>query len=271
MTTTTTFSTSVLDLKPLPAVIGAVVGAAALVIPRAVAGSAGLLMLLAVYTLIVLVGYLVASFTIGDTVGEICRGVLLGATAAMNWAVASVLFPKVFGAAAGSILAIVAGVYPFLAVFPFISRFGLYSGLLGYLNWLLPMSWPIVALGFLFFIGGALGALIGLAGADFFKIERIIFHWQTGTLFTRGGWISNLNPIDTAFNMATFAFVDVKYTGMAIEHETGHTLNLGAFGSLFHLIGAFDENVITKQFAFSERLAESHVPATPGPALAMWL
>ena len=270
MTSTSTFSTTVLDVKPLPAVIGAASGAAVVVIPRAVAGSSGLSMILAVYAVIMLVGYIVASLTVGDTVGEICRGVLLGATAAMNWAIASVLFPKLFGAA-GVVLAIIAGVYPFLSVFPIISRFGLYSGLLGYLNWLLPMSWPIVALGFTFFLLCALGALIGLGGATFFQIERLVFHWQTGTLFTRGGWISNLNPIDTAFNMATFAFVDVKYPAMAIDHESGHTLNLAAFGSLFHLVGAFDENVITKQFAFSERLAESHVPGTPGPALAMWL
>jgi len=133
------------------------------------------------------------------------------------------------------------------------------------------MSWLIVALGFTFFLLGALGALIGLAGATFFKIEKLIFHWQTGTLFTRGGWISNLNPIDTAFNMANFAFVDVKYTGMAVDHESGHTLNLGAFGSIFHLVGAFDENVISKENALSERLAESHVPGSTRPVLAMWL
>jgi len=260
-----------LPLRPVPSLIGAVVGASLLIVPRAAAGPSGVLILLAVYAGIVLLAYIIASVTVGDAPGELCRGLLIGATAAMNWAVASVVFPNVFGASAGPILAIIVGVYPFLSVFPFLSHSALYSGVLGYLNWLLPMSWLIVALGFAFFLLGALGALIGLAGATFFKIEKLVFHWKTGTLFTRGGWIANLNPIDTAFNMANFAFVDVKYTGMAVDHESGHTLNLGAFGSIFHLIGAFDENVISRANAFSERLAESHVPATAGPALAMWL
>jgi len=260
-----------LPLKPVPSLIGAVAGASVLIVPRALAGPSGVLTLLAVYTGIVLLAYIIGSVTVGDAPGEFFRGLLIGATAAMNWAVASVVFPKMFGASAGTILAVIVGVYPFLSVFPFLSRSALYSGLLGYLNWLLPMSWLIVALGFTFFLLGALGALIGLAGATFFRIEKLIFHWQTGTLFTRGGWISNLNPIDTAFNMATFAFVDVKYTDNAEEHESGHTLNLGAFGSIFHLVGAFDENVVSKEGALSERLAESHVPDTARPTLAMWL
>jgi len=186
--------------------------------------------------------------------------------------VASVVFPKVFGAGAGTILAVVAGVYPFLSTFPVISRSAVYSGVLGYLNWLLPMSWPIVALGFTFFLLCLLGALFpGLLGVEFFKIQKVSFHWQTGTLFTRGGWISNLNPIDTAFNMGNFAFADVKFGGMAEDHESGHTLNLAVFGSLFHLIGAFDENVINGESALSERLAESHVPGSSRPTLAMWV
>ena len=260
-----------LPLKPVPSLIGAVVGASVLVVPRALAGPSGVLILLAVYAGIVLLAYIIGSVTVGDAPGEVFRGLLIGATAAMNWAVASVVFPRMFGASAGTILAIIVGVYPFLSVFPLLSRLALYSGLLGYLNWLLPMSWLIVALGFTFFLLGALGALIGLAGATFFRIEKLVFHWQTGTLFTRGGWISNLNPIDTAFNMANFAFVDVKFTEMAFDHESGHTLNLGAFGSIFHLVGAVDENLISKEDALSERLAESHVPDTARPALAMWL
>jgi len=269
--TSSVTATGSLALKPVPALIGAVVGAAIFVVSRVAVAHSGLLILLEIYTGIVAVAYVVGSLTIGDAPGEACRGLLIGATAAMNWAVASIVFPTLFGSGAGTVLAIIVGVYPFLSVFPFLSRGALYSGLLGYLNWLLPMSWLIVALGFTFFLLGALGALIGLAGVSFFKIERLIFHWQTGTLFTRGGWISNANPIDTAFNMATFAFVDVAYTGMAVEHESGHTLNLGVFGSVFHLIGALDENVISGASAFSERLAESHVPGTARPALAMWL
>jgi hypothetical protein len=260
-----------LPLKPVPALIGGAVGATIFLIPRLIAGHSGVFILIGVYAGIVLIAYIIGAATVGGSAGEFFRGLLIGATAAMNWAVASIVYPKIFGAPAGTIIALIVGVYAFLSIIPVLSRNAVYSGLLGYLNWLLPMSWLVVTLGFVFFLLGLLGALIGLAGATFFQLQRIAFHWQTGTLFTQGGWISNLNPIDTAFNMGNFAFADVKYGAMAEDHESGHTLNLAAFGSAFHLIGAFDENVIHGANAFSEQLAESHVPNTTRPALAMWL
>ena len=259
-----------IPVKPVATLTGSAVGAAIFLVPRILAGHSGVLILLAVYTGIVLIAYIIGTVTIGGIAGEFFRGLLIGATAAMNWAVASILYSKLFGTPVGTVFAVIAGVYPFLSIFPFLSRNSVYSGLLGYLNWLLPMSWLVVALGFSFFLLGLLGALIGRAGVTFFQLERIAFHWQTGTLFTKGGWISNLNPIDTAFNMGNFAFADVKFGEMAEDHESGHTLNLAAFGSAFHLIGAFDENVIHGAEAFSERLAESHVPNTTAPTLAMW-
>jgi hypothetical protein len=251
-----------LSLKPLAALIGAVAGAAIFLVPRLIAGHSGVLILLAVYVGIVLIAYVIATVTLGSFAAEFVRGLMIGATAAMNWAVGSIVY--------GTILATIVSVYAFLSIIPFLSRFSVYSGVLGYVNWLLPMSWLVVALGFSFFLLNLLGALIGLAGATFFQLEKVAFHWQTGTLFTKGGWISNLNPIDTAFNMGNFAFADVKFGEMAEDHESGHTLNLAAFGSAFHLIGALDENVIHGAGAFSERLAESHVPNTTAPSLAMW-
>lgn len=259
-----------LAVKPIATLIGGVAGAVLFLVPRLLAGHSGILILLAVYVGVVAIAYSIATAMMGGVVGESCRGLLIGATAAMNWAVASIVYEKLFGAPVGIILALIAGVYPFLSIIPFLSGNSVYSGLLGYLNWLLPMSWLVVALGFSFFLLGLLGGLIGLAGAKFFRIERIAFHWQTGTLFTKGGWIGNLNPIDTAFNMGNFAFADVKFGEMAEDHESGHTLNLAAFGSAFHLIGAFDENVIHGANALSERLAESHVANSTAPTLAMW-
>lgn len=251
-----------LDVKPVPALIGAAAGATVFLIPGLLVANLGVLILLGVYTGIVLIAYIIGTVTIGDWAGEFCRGLLIGATAAMNLAVGS----KVYG----TILAVIVSVYAFLSIVPILSRNRVYSGVLGYVNWLLPMSWLVVALGFAFFLLGLVGALIGLAGATFFKLDHIAFHWQTGTLFTKGGWIANANPIDTAFNMGNFAFADVKFGAMAEDHESGHTLNLAAFGSAFHLIGAFDENVIHGANALSERLAESHVPNSTAPTLAMW-
>jgi hypothetical protein len=258
-----------LAIKPSIAFIGAAIGAALFVLVNLLLQSIWILLL--VYAAVAVLGYILAAVTVGTSAGEFFRGLLIGANSAVNWAVASVVFPKVFGQGAGTVLAIVVAGFAFLSALGAVSHNALYQGLLGYLNWLLPLSWLIVALGFTFFILCLLGALaIGTFGVTFFKIERLVFDWKTGTLFTRGGWISNLNPIDTAFNMGNFAFVDVAYSGMAVDHEAGHTLNLAAFGSLFHLLGAFDENVLRKANAFSECLAESHVPGSAGPLLSMW-
>lgn len=258
-----------LAIKPSIAFIGAAIGAAVFVLLSLLLPSIWILLL--VYAAVVLLGYILGAATVGSGPGEFFRGLLIGTNAAVNWAIASVVFPAIFGPGAGTVLAIVLAGFAFLSAVGAVARNGLYQGLLGYLNWLLPMSWLIVGLGLTFFILCLLGALaIGLFGVTFFKIERLVFDWKSGTLFTRGGWISNLNPINTAFNMGNFAFVDVVYNGMAVDHEAGHTLNLAAFGSLFHLIGAVDENLLRQADAYSECLAESHVPGSGGPLLSMW-
>jgi hypothetical protein len=253
---------ALLPIKPAPAFLGAVIGAAVFVLLNLLLHS--LLPVLLSYLAVVLIGYIVCSATVGDAAGEFFRGVMIGVNSAVNWVLASALFGPVFGIIVSSLA--------FLSSVGALSKSGLYQGLLGYLNWLLPASWPIVGLGFSFFLLCVLGALsFGLAGAAYFKIQRIAFEWKTGTLFTQGGWISNLNPLDTAFNMGNFAFVDRVSTIMHMDHEAGHTLNLAAFGSVFHLLGALDENVLRGIDALSERLAESHVPSSSRPQLGMWV
>ena len=70
--------------------------------------------------------------------------------------------------------------------------------------------------------------------------------------------------------MGNFCFVDRAHPHMEIEHEAGHTLNLAAFGSIFPLVGAIDENVIRNGAnAFSERLADSNDPHASS-TLPMW-
>ena len=214
---------------------------------------------------LIIAAYIIASFTLGSSFAEVLRGFMVGVNAGLNF----VLVNQLLGAALGSPTNPIAlgvtgglGAVNLLAVIGPLSQTGFYQFIIGYLNWLLPMSWLVVALGLVFFLLNALGALcVGLPGVDFFKIKEVGFDWKTGTLFTKGGFISNLNPIDTAYNMGNFSFVDKAHTGMEIEHEAGHTLNLGAFGSLFHFIGAIDENVIRNGAnAFSERLADSNDP-----------
>lgn len=249
------------------ALIGAGIGAAAVVATGLLLSSnlVALGIAAGVAGGLVIAAYIVASVTLGSGFSEAVRGFLIGINAGLNF----VLVDQLLGAALGSptnpiALGIAAGLgaINLLAVIGPLSQTGFYQFIIGYLNWLLPMSWLVVALGVVFFLLNALGALcLGLPGVGFCKITQVDFDWKTGTLFTKGGFISNLNPIDTAYNMGNFSFVDRLHSGMEIEHEAGHTLNLAAFGSLFHFIGAIDENVIRNGAnAFSERLADSNDP-----------
>jgi hypothetical protein len=223
---------------------------------------------------VVIIAYIVAAFTAGSSCGEVLRGLMIGINSGLNFAFAYLLLSLALGkghpAALG--IAIGLGAVNFTTVFSALSQNDVYQGFIGYLNWCLPMSWPIIALGLVFTLLNVLGGLcIGLPGVEFFKLKEFDIDWKTGTLFIKGGWVSNANPIDTAYNMGNFSFVDAAYTGMAMDHEAGHTLNLAAFGSVFHLVGALDENVIRNGAnALSERLAESNVPSTSSPTLAMW-
>lgn len=258
------------------ALIGAGIGAGATVTAGLLIGTAlpALGVAAGVIGALIIAAYIVASFTVGSSFGEVVRGFLIGINAGLNFVLVTLLLGAIVGSTTNPAvlgIAIGLGVANLLAVIGPISRNGVYQFIIGYLNWFLPMSWLIVALGLIFFLLNALGALcVGLPGVGFFKIQQLAFDWSTGTMFTKGGFISNLNPIDTAYNMGNFAFVDHLHHDMEIEHEAGHTLNLAAFGSIFHLIGAIDENIIRNGAnAFSERLAESN--ASSGAAtLPMW-
>jgi hypothetical protein len=218
--------------------------------------------------------YLVANTATGDALASVTRGLLIGLNAGLNGLLTGAIGTRLFGSA-GTAIGIALGLVVFIAVFPVISNSEVYQGFLGWLNWVLPMSWLVVALGLTFFVLNLLGALIfGLIfRVQFFRIVGMPVDWKTGTFFTHGGWISNLNPIDTAFNMGNFSFIDAASADTHVEHEAGHTLNLGAFGSIFHFIGALDENVTGGGAdAFSERLAESNDPlTTQGNIIPMWI
>ncbi len=223
---------------------------------------------------LVIVAYILASIFVGQVVGELMRGGMIGINAGLNFALGAAVYGAMFGEVPGIIIGCVLGVLNLLLALHVFSAFGFYHGMLGYLNWLLPMSWLVVALGALFLILSLLGALaIGLpTRSTYFLLKTFVMDWKTGTMFLVSGFIANLNYLDTAFNMGNFSFVDKASGSMHIDHEAGHALNLAAFGSVFHLIGALDENAFRRGTqAFSERLAESNVPNSGvGGVLKMW-
>lgn len=62
-------------------------------------------------------------------------------------------------------------------------------------------------------------------------------------------------------------FVFLKPGSTAEGHETGHPLNLAAYGWIFHFVGALDENVTGGDAdAFAEHLADSHDPSRANPS-----
>lgn len=199
-------------------------------------------------------------------VGQFLRGLLIGMNAGLNGP-----------------LGLVIG---FLAVVDGIAKNKGYQTILGWSNLLLPMSLLVDGIGSLFFVASGIGHFIGyeIFGSNFLQIKSLQLDTGTGTLFTVGGLVGNLaksNGQPTAFDMGNFAFVNSGQLDRPLsvikEHESGHTLNLGAFGSIFHLVGAIDENLTSAgASAYAERLAESHVPlaheppSNPPPRLSMW-
>lgn len=58
-----------------------------------------------------------------------------------------------------------------------------------------------------------------------------------------------------------------------IDHETGHLLNVAAFGSIWHFVGAWDQSVGPCKRgadAYAEHLAESHNPPGTGVRVPWW-
>ena len=263
-----------MKLKPGPAVLGAL---------AAGGGLAAVYFLLGVgwiSFLVVAIGgilsYVIAALGFASrasisSFGEFTRGWLIGMNSAANGFLAYTIVSMFADSTAGMIVGPAMGLLTLLSVFAVISQSGVYQAILGWGNWLMPTSWLVVALGLLFYVVSALFHLFTGGKSTFLRIQDMGVDWSTGTFFMKGGLIANLNPIDTAFNMGSFSFVDYKSGIWHKSHEAGHTLNLAAFGSVFHLIGALDENATSRgEYALSERIAESNATAASGANIPMW-
>jgi RHS repeat-associated protein len=262
------------------AIVGVVVGIAvgALVVAAFAAGAAlGILAIAGVIGLVT-VSYLAASANPGTGFSEFMRGFMIGLNAGLNYTILSAMGLGPLGVAVG--------VINFLAAFDSVAGNDVYQGILGWSNWLMPMSWFVVGIGLTFWLLNGLGHLLFWSvpslwggGIDRFRIEGMRVDWSTGTIATRGGFISDANAWDTAFNLGNFVYVDSQSfdaTGAPawhMDHEAGHSLNLAAFGSVFHFVGWFDEMARenssgTGENAFAEQAAESHTGAST--TVPMW-
>ena len=259
------------------AIVGVVVGiiAAVALIAALAVGWWAVLLVIAAIAVVMVIGYVLAANADPNSAwGQFLRGFMIGMNAGLNAGLLVSMGPV--GAFLGGFL----GTMIFLGAVDEIANNEIYQGIMGWSNWLLPTSWLIVGLGVLFFLANVIPALVTLNQVDAVSIKGLVVDWKTGTIFTKGGWLSDVNTYDTAFNMGNFAFVDTKASSYHMEHEAGHTLNLAAFGSIFHLAGFVDEVILGNGGdAYSERLADSNDPAAPGerttagqtPIIPMWV
>lgn len=251
-------------------VVGAIVGVIAAIVIAAVVvmtgGLPGILLGAILLIGLVTVSYVVADATARTAFGEFIRGFMIGLNAGLNAIIATALF--------GPVIGITLGVINFLDAFDTIANSAVYQGILGWSSWLMPMSWLATGVALIFIIVNLVVARIAFNSWEAAKIKAIRIDWRTGTIVTHGGLLTIKRG---GYDRGNFAYIhrDSSMSASLIGHETGHTLNVAAFGSIFHFIGAIDENLIPRGAgAYAERLAQSHAraydPTTPPTDLPMW-
>jgi hypothetical protein len=141
-----------------------------------------------------------------------------------------------------------------------------YQGILGWSSWLMPMSWLATGVGLVVFVinlivgffAHTVPTWFGGSGWDQARINSVSVDWGTGTIVMHGGMFTIARG---GYNLGNFAYIhrDSAADASLVGHETGHTLSVAAFGSIFHYIGAIDENVVGRgPGAYAEQLADSH-------------
>jgi hypothetical protein len=237
----------------------------------------------------------------GSPLEGFTRGTMIGMTAALNFGVWSLLAATILPVA--TFMPALVGLVCFVAVFPFISRNVAYQGVLGWLSWLMPMSWIATTFGLLLFILNlplAIAAAVA-AGAP----SPLRFDALTATFETTGGALIGATGFVGGFNLGNFMFVTpgpppggrTAFNGLATgvgavgglsSHETGHTLNVAALSGVVTWINAIDENIAPfnrNSLAYGELAAESHIsrggvglgvgpaataPSVPRQHIALW-
>jgi hypothetical protein len=250
---------------------------------------AGIFTVAGISIVLVSVFYLVATKNRNGNGGEAFKGMMVGLNGGLNAVVLIALFMpepaksmsaffKAFGSwvQGPGLIAVISGAFlcllSLLSMFQFLSGSKVFQAILGYSCWLMPMAWLVTSVGFVFFLVNLILAGITANKLEVFKIKSVGFHAGTGSVLIEGGLIHPLMG-SSGFDMGNFVFLNSDGESLK-AHETGHTLNLAVFGFAFHYIGALDENVFGGHGdAYSERLADSHVPgnsSSAAPLLNMW-
>ncbi|MBC6461716.1 toxin TcdB middle/N-terminal domain-containing protein [Actinomadura sp. HBU206391] len=241
-------------------VVGAIAGVIAAGVVVAYTFGFGLLAGMALGIGMVTVAYVVASSAGGTPLGEFARGFLIGLNGGLN-------------------LALGAGVPAMIGLmFAFEGEefnLSFMRPVLGWSSWFAPMSWIATGVGLSFFLFNAMAAgysriVPGGRGGDWQKaqISAVRVDWPTGAIVTQGGLTE---PIGSdGYNLGNFIYINRTASldrGDVLGHEAGHTLNVAAYGGIFHFIGAIDENIgwpPRGAGALAELYAESNDPSPDG-------
>jgi hypothetical protein len=205
-----------------------------------------------------------------NLVEALARGYGIGLNAGLNIGLWGILLPV-----GGSVIGPVVGLVNFLAAVGPLAATGPFQFVLGWSSWAMPMSWPATGLGLMLFI-------VNLVTAPFFGGVAVRLDVTTGTIESAGGLVG-ITGFSGGFNLGNFTFQTAapgtSFVAPGLSaHETGHTLNVAAFGSVWHLVGnAVEENVppftvpgTTNASAYGEMLAESHLPRVGRLTLLQW-
>jgi RHS repeat-associated protein len=249
------------------AIVGvALIGALAVATMGASLNFIFLLTAFAGYIGVQMIGYSLASNYRGSPFGEFMRGFLIGMNAALNAVIATSIF--------GPVIGIALGVINFLASVDRIAENTIYQGVLGWSSWAMPMSWLVTGVfGLTYF---AINVSVDFfSQAEDLKV-KVSIDWSTGVVIVEGGLAEKgLNKTGTyGLSLGNFAFLKKGDLSKSRDHEIGHGFSVGAYGSLFHLIGALDQR-ISGNNALAEIFAESNDPPNRRsfeviPELDMW-
>ncbi len=160
----------------------------------------------------------------------------------------------------------------------------------GYVSWLMPMSWGYCILGCILFYFSWIGHLIAIivlnnsnanwliTAVQYWGISRLLIDPQTGTMVTENGGCSNFSSPGSPsypYSCGCFAFIPDNFSSRCYidnaiprQHESGHALNLAAFGSVYNMINAINEEGLDilgihglgqNIHAYGDRTAQSNV------------
>lgn len=196
-------------------------------------------------------------------------GFFLGAASATNF----VIWLLVTSIPLTLVLALLA-VVPVLVIFSALAHSRVVQILVGWTTWIMPLSWIVGAIGVVAFVPfGTAGIL--RHGRDALRIDPTSGTLEVQVNFSDVPWASSGT---SGFSLGFFTFLntDTKTPKSFLDrsvsaHESGHTLDTGAFGGIFLLVNAFDQNVLRalpdSYYSLGEMYAESRAPGTSRVAI----